>query len=110
MWNAIVDQIDLPGSKSRWASVDDLERSRYFGRHPWILAAGGLELVEALGDTRSQNIKEVASSVGITSFTLEDDLYLMAGPTAVRLGIKVTGSDLWWRAMDCATGGRSLEK
>ncbi|WP_432146436.1 BREX-2 system adenine-specific DNA-methyltransferase PglX [Streptomyces sp. bgisy084] len=48
VWKAIVNQIDLPGSVSQWVSVDDLTRDRYFGKQPWILADGGLEMVEQL--------------------------------------------------------------
>ncbi|EXU68041.1 DNA methylase [Streptomyces sp. PRh5] len=48
VWNAIVNQIDEPGSADQWVSVDDLARDRYFSRQPWILADGGLELVEQL--------------------------------------------------------------
>jgi hypothetical protein len=48
VWKAIVDQIDKPGTVSPWVSVDDLDRERYFARQPWILADGGLEMVEQL--------------------------------------------------------------
>ncbi|WP_040863311.1 BREX-2 system adenine-specific DNA-methyltransferase PglX [Nocardia niigatensis] len=48
VWRAIVDQIDRPDTSSGWISVGDLERDRYFGRQPWILTDGGLELVEKL--------------------------------------------------------------
>lgn len=48
VWRAILDQIDHPGSTSQWVSVGDLDRKRYFGRQPWILADGGLELIEQL--------------------------------------------------------------
>ncbi|MFF8318456.1 BREX-2 system adenine-specific DNA-methyltransferase PglX [Streptomyces bobili] len=48
VWRAIVEQIDKPGSVSQWVSVDDLDRKQYFGRQPWILADGGLELVELI--------------------------------------------------------------
>lgn len=48
VWNSIVDLIDKPGTVSQWVSSDDLERGRYFGRQPWVLADGGLEMVEQL--------------------------------------------------------------
>ncbi|MFJ4691108.1 BREX-2 system adenine-specific DNA-methyltransferase PglX [Streptomyces sp. NPDC088766] len=48
VWKAIIDQIDKPGTVSPWVSVDDLDRERYFARQPWILADGGLEMVEQL--------------------------------------------------------------
>ncbi|MFD9615986.1 BREX-2 system adenine-specific DNA-methyltransferase PglX [Streptomyces virginiae] len=57
VWNAILDQIDKPGSVSQWVSVDDLARGRYFGNQPWILADGGLEMVEQLDRARSHHLK-----------------------------------------------------
>ncbi|NXY98688.1 BREX-2 system adenine-specific DNA-methyltransferase PglX [Streptomyces sp. BR123] len=57
VWKSIMDQIDKPGSVSEWVSVDDLERGRYFARQPWILAAGGLEMVEQLGKASTQPMK-----------------------------------------------------
>ncbi len=57
VWGAIVDQIDKPGSTSKWVSVDDLERGRYFGSQPWILAAGGREMVEQLDQASVQPMK-----------------------------------------------------
>ncbi|MGW1894083.1 BREX-2 system adenine-specific DNA-methyltransferase PglX [Streptomyces sp. NPDC002004] len=56
VWRAIVEQIDRPGSVSQWISVDDLERRRYFGKQPWILADGGLELVEVLSATTGKTL------------------------------------------------------
>ncbi|MFK4183606.1 BREX-2 system adenine-specific DNA-methyltransferase PglX [Streptomyces sparsogenes] len=57
VWNAIVSQIDEPGSTSQWVSVDDLARDRHFARHPWILADGGLELVEQLNKASTCPLK-----------------------------------------------------
>ncbi|MBT2386644.1 BREX-2 system adenine-specific DNA-methyltransferase PglX [Streptomyces sp. ISL-11] len=57
VWNAIVTQIDMPGSVSPWVSVGDLERKRYFGSQPWILADGGLEMVEQLSEGGAQRLK-----------------------------------------------------
>ncbi|RMB87040.1 BREX-2 system adenine-specific DNA-methyltransferase PglX [Streptomyces shenzhenensis] len=59
VWRAIVEQIDKPGSVGQWVSVDDLERGRYFGKQPWVLADGGLEMVEQLGKASEQIMKEV---------------------------------------------------
>ena len=38
VWQAIVEQIDKPGSESEWVSVVDLDRDR-FAKHPWSLVA-----------------------------------------------------------------------
>ncbi|MFE6825456.1 BREX-2 system adenine-specific DNA-methyltransferase PglX [Streptomyces sp. NPDC057690] len=58
VWRAIVEQIDKPGSVSQWVSVDDLERGRYFGKQPWVLADGGLEMVEQLAEEGKRILKE----------------------------------------------------
>ncbi|WP_326746003.1 BREX-2 system adenine-specific DNA-methyltransferase PglX [Streptomyces sp. NBC_00121] len=57
VWQAILRQIDQPGSSSQWISVDDLERQRYFGKHPWMLADGGQELVETLSAASGKTLK-----------------------------------------------------
>ncbi|MER5535253.1 BREX-2 system adenine-specific DNA-methyltransferase PglX [Streptomyces mirabilis] len=84
VWRAIVEQIDKPGSVSQWVSVDDLDRKKYFGKQPWILADGGLEMVEQLAAASVDSLSSMAESIGITSFTLEDDLYLIPPRSADR--------------------------
>lgn len=87
VWTAIVAQIDKPGSVSRWVSVGDLDRVQHFGRQPWILADGGLEFVDGMSQGGGAPLSTVVESIGITSFTLEDDLYLMPPQSARRSGI-----------------------
>ncbi|WP_432077319.1 BREX-2 system adenine-specific DNA-methyltransferase PglX [Streptomyces sp. YPW6] len=77
VWNAILRQIDNAPSTSQWVSVDDLARDRYFGKQPWVLAAGGLEMIEQLDTHCTTTIRDVAMELGITSVTGEDDLYLL---------------------------------
>lgn len=84
VWRAIEAQIDQAGSVSQWVSVDDLERSNNFDKHPWILTAGGLEMVEALTKNSSSKLNSRSSSVGITGFTLSDDLYFLPPHSARR--------------------------
>ncbi|MGW6306214.1 BREX-2 system adenine-specific DNA-methyltransferase PglX [Streptomyces niveus] len=60
VWNAITNQIDEPGSISQWVTVDDLDRERYFGRQPWILTAGGLEVVEQLD---ASSVKKLRAAI-----------------------------------------------
>lgn len=87
VWRAIVEQIDEPGSVSQWVSVDELGRQNYFGKQPWILADGGRELVDELHKVSVSRLGSRAESVGITSFTLEDDLYLLPSHSANRRGL-----------------------
>ncbi|MBV9025069.1 MAG: BREX-2 system adenine-specific DNA-methyltransferase PglX, partial [Streptomycetaceae bacterium] len=76
-WKAIVEQINKPGSVGQWVSVDDLERDRYFGKQPWILTAGGLELNEAIEKNATSTLKAALSrEIGFASFPGQDDAFI----------------------------------
>ncbi|MEV7411880.1 BREX-2 system adenine-specific DNA-methyltransferase PglX [Streptomyces althioticus] len=88
VWRAIVEQIDKPGSVSQWVSVDDLSRAKYFGKQPWILADGGLELTSsieegAVGQLRS----ELSRDIGFASFPGQDDAFISDPPALRRQGV-----------------------
>ncbi|MEU0271825.1 BREX-2 system adenine-specific DNA-methyltransferase PglX [Streptomyces sp. NPDC006307] len=87
VWSAIVNQINEPGSVSQWVSVDDLERSHNFAKHPWILAAGGLEMVDGLVAASTSKLSSQSASAGITGFTLNDDLYFLPAHSARRYSL-----------------------
>ncbi|MFD6832912.1 BREX-2 system adenine-specific DNA-methyltransferase PglX [Streptomyces diastaticus] len=57
VWQAIITHIDYPGSTSQWVSIDDLERERYFNKHPWTLTNGGHEILEHLNSASTQILK-----------------------------------------------------
>ncbi|MER7685214.1 BREX-2 system adenine-specific DNA-methyltransferase PglX [Streptomyces sp. NPDC097610] len=87
VWNAIVSQIDRPGSVSQWVSVEDLARDRYFGKQPWILADGGLEMVEQIAAASGTRLATLSSSVGRTTSTGADDIFFWPDyATATRFG------------------------
>ncbi|MEU2577755.1 BREX-2 system adenine-specific DNA-methyltransferase PglX [Streptomyces anulatus] len=91
VWKAIVKQIDSPGSISQWVSVDDLERDQYFSRQPWILADGGLEMVEQLKNESNFPLAQSIDSIGRTTKSGADDIFSLPDiATAVRL--KLTDS------------------
>ena len=83
VWNAIVNQIDNPGSVSQWVSVDDLDRVRYFGKQPWILTDGGLEMVEQLNSRSKMKLSAAIEEIGAGAVTREDSAY-MIGAGALR--------------------------
>ncbi|WP_329248524.1 BREX-2 system adenine-specific DNA-methyltransferase PglX [Streptomyces sp. NBC_01478] len=85
VWKAIVSQIDEPESVSQWVSVGDLERERYFGRQPWMLADGGLEMVEGVEHTSVARLRDVVEEIGYGAVTREDDAF-MIGAGALRRG------------------------
>ncbi|MBO8187381.1 BREX-2 system adenine-specific DNA-methyltransferase PglX [Streptomyces sp. DW4-2] len=77
VWRAIVEQVRKPGSESEWVSVEDVERAG-FAEHPWSLSGGGAgSLMEAIESAAPHRLSSRATSIGITSVTGEDDLYLL---------------------------------
>ncbi|MET9851896.1 BREX-2 system adenine-specific DNA-methyltransferase PglX [Streptomyces sp. NPDC006450] len=95
VWSAIVEQIEKPGSVSQWASVDDLNRSRYFGKHPWILTNGGLEVVEQLNSARAATLGSLTSRLGVFGMTNADDIMFATESSWTRRGAeKDFGKDL----------------
>ncbi|UQB70653.1 BREX-2 system adenine-specific DNA-methyltransferase PglX [Rhodococcus ruber] len=76
VWSAILDHIDDPGFDNGWISVADLPRSA-LREHPWSLSGGGaVELLGAVETASSKILDRAAASIGITSFTLEDDVFI----------------------------------
>lgn len=87
VWRAIVDQIDLRDSESTWISVSDIDRTT-LARHPWSIGGGGASsLKEAIEDCSELVLSDIADSIGITSFTLEDNAYIHNPEFCRRRGI-----------------------
>jgi hypothetical protein len=83
VWRAIVDHIEFSGHEDHWVSVADLPRAT-LAHHPWSLSGGGAEgLSAAIEAATSKSLATSAESVGITSFTLEDEVFI-ADPSALR--------------------------
>ncbi len=90
VWTAITTQVDQAGSTSEWVSVADAPRSG-FHKHPWSIGGGGAaELKELIEEASEKRLGEVSESIGITSFTLEDDVYILPGAAARRRGLTET--------------------
>ncbi|MFF6995605.1 BREX-2 system adenine-specific DNA-methyltransferase PglX [Streptomyces sp. NPDC008313] len=91
VWRDIVERINAPGrSAGSWVSADNLDRGAYFGKHPWVLADGAVEILAEIERSKGGRLEDVVKSVGITSFTLEDDLYVLPRKSAVRQGLQST--------------------
>lgn len=86
VWRAILDQIDYPGAMSQWVSVDDLERERFFGRQPWILTDGGLELNEKIETAKSGTLASKMRAIGRYAHTGGDESYFAPIGTWQRYG------------------------
>ena len=87
VWSAIVAQIDRPESQGDFVSVSDVPRER-LQKHPWSIGGGGAaELKILLDETGRVLLGHITESIGITSFTLEDDIYLLPADAARRRGL-----------------------
>ena len=86
VWTAIVGQIDQAGSESDFLSVADMPRTT-FGKHPWSIGGGGAaDLKEDIEGDRS-TLSSITDSIGITSFTLEDDVFVVPLTAFARYGV-----------------------
>lgn len=87
VWRAIVEQIDHAGSESEFVSVADTARES-FHSHPWSIGGGGAaELKDWLDDAARQKLESLADSIGITAFTLEDEIFLNPRSSLRRSGL-----------------------
>ena len=77
VWRAILKQIDKPGSVSQWVSTDDLARDKYLSKKPWILANGGLEMIESLSTASPRTLKSRIVRIGFYGDTHADDALTM---------------------------------
>ncbi|EST37413.1 hypothetical protein N566_13115 [Streptomycetaceae bacterium MP113-05] len=87
VWQEIVKKIDTPGTVGKWVSVDDLDRERYFGKQPWVLADGGLEMLEQIETGGEGRLAEIVDSIGFCAVTRQDDAYMIGQASARRLGV-----------------------
>ncbi|MFI8068888.1 BREX-2 system adenine-specific DNA-methyltransferase PglX [Streptomyces sp. NPDC086033] len=85
VWKSILDRIDRPGTADQWVSVDDLVRDRDFAKHPWILAAGGLEMIDRINASSQANLKsQLSLGIGAGGISGDDNAYFLPGFAASR--------------------------
>ena len=74
VWQAIVTQVDQPGSESVWVTADDLPRDQ-FAKHPWSLGGGGRsDLLDRL-NSRKVLLGDLADAIGYIGQTNADDAF-----------------------------------
>jgi len=84
VWSAILDQLDHPGSESKFVSVADTEREKFY-HHPWSIGGGGAaDLKEQLDAVSQDKLGSLTESIGITAFTLADEIFLLPRRSARR--------------------------
>ncbi len=84
VWSAIVSQVDIPGSESKFVSVADTPRNR-FAKHPWSIGGGGVAdlklCVEAAGEG---SLLDAVDDIGVEVVTLEDETFCEVGMGCAR--------------------------
>ena len=84
VWQAIVEQVDKPGSESEWVSVVDFERN-YLAKYPWSLSGGGAGDVRAsIEESAASTPKERDFAIGFSAITAEDDAFFLPDEMTVR--------------------------
>ncbi|MBY0455743.1 MAG: BREX-2 system adenine-specific DNA-methyltransferase PglX, partial [Gemmataceae bacterium] len=84
VWQSILLNVNEKGLQDEFTSSADISRET-FNSHPWSIGGGGAaDLTEALEESAAQSLSELADSIGITSFTLEDDVYILQSEVAAR--------------------------
>lgn len=86
VWSAIVGQIDQAGSESDFVSVVDTPRAT-LGKHPWSIGGGGAAGLKEDIEADKPTLDSAASSIGITSFTLEDEVFIAPWAAFIRRGV-----------------------
>jgi hypothetical protein len=75
VWQAIIKQIDEPGSVSEWMSAGDSPRSN-FSKHPWSIGGGGAaELKETIFDAAESALEDFVQTIGIGAVSGEDEAF-----------------------------------
>jgi len=100
VWQAICRQIDEPGSVSQWVSASDSPRTKFY-EHPWSIGGGGAAELKMMLDEKahttlgkSAELHRGRPNIGITAFTLEDDIYLQPIDALARQGVPVANRRL----------------
>jgi hypothetical protein len=88
VWQAIVTQVDVPGSESEWISVADIDRDR-LAKHPWSLSGGGAPDLRAALESALGRLSSRTESIGFMAVTREDDAYLVGFGSQDRMALDV---------------------
>jgi hypothetical protein len=90
VWRALAAHWDESGFENEYLSVANVERVT-FDKHPWSLGGGGAaELKELLEERARAKLAATVASIGISSFTLEDDVFIRPGGSWSRAGAPAT--------------------
>lgn len=84
VWRSIATHWSVAGFENEYLSVADVPRST-LSTHPWSLGGGGAsELKQQIEQAGNVTLGDMADSVGITCFTLEDDAFIASDEVLAR--------------------------
>jgi hypothetical protein len=86
VWSSIKEGCDHVGFENDFVSVADLPRET-LSKHPWSLGGGGAAELKELIQRRGSVTLGTLADIGTGAVTREDDVYLVGGGAARRLGI-----------------------
>lgn len=102
VWTQIAENLDNPGFDGDFVTVADLER-HLLQQHPWSLSGGAAGVLKSAIETASRAVLSASTdSLGITSFTLEDDVFVVPGRDLRRKAVPSS----WCRVMVLGDGVR----
>ena len=91
VWQAIVGQIDEPGSVTEWVSATDSLRVS-FHKHPWNVGGGGAaELKEQIDEAAESTLNQATGVIGVFGMTNADDVMLGASVDFRRCSVEADG-------------------
>lgn len=89
VWSAILGQIDRVDSESDFVSVTDIERA-VFAKHPWTIGGGGATALKEAIEAELPRLNSISESVGITCFTLENEVFLNSRDVFARKRVDIS--------------------
>jgi hypothetical protein len=89
VWREIVEHVADIEFDGTYVTIGDVDRNSY-AAHPWSLTGGGAGDLKAIIDAGPTLLNSVADSLGISSFTLEDDAFVRDPASFVRAGVRET--------------------
>lgn len=88
VWNAIVRQIDKPGSESPFVSATDTSRE-VLAIHPWSIGGGGVsDLLQIMADNGKGLVGSLTTAIGRTTHTGEDNVFFVPPTWPARYGLQ----------------------
>jgi hypothetical protein len=89
VWNAMLEQIDYPGSEGSFVSVSDIPRE-VFAKHPWSLGGGGAAELKQELDERCNAVLGDVAQTAIGLVMLEDEAFTARTSDWLRRGVRRT--------------------